>query len=206
MFSRSTTIMGNPEAIDPGIAYVRDEVMPSLLTIEGCIGLSMLLDRDTGQCIVTTSWQSEEAMRSSDLHLRPMRERAGELLGGQPQVEEWEIAVMHRDHRSSEGSCCRVVWMRANHTDMQRGIDIYRMSLLPRIESMPGFCSASLMVNRELQRACATTTFDTRDAMEAARDEAWAIREEGVRDAGVDVLDVAEYELCLAHLRVPELV
>ena len=206
MFARSTTIMGNPEALDSGIAYVRDDVMPALLMMDGCIGLSMLADRESGQCIVTSAWDSGESMWASDLNLRPMRERAGEMLGGQPQVEEWEVAVMHRDHMTHEGSCCRVAWMRANETDVARGIDIYRDSLLPMIERMPGFCSASLMVNRDMQRACSTTTFDSREAMEESRDQGWAIRDAGVREAGVDVLDVAEYDLCLAHLRLPELV
>jgi heme-degrading monooxygenase HmoA len=207
VFARSTTIMGNPEALDLGIEYVRDDVMPAILLMDGCVGLSMLVDRDTGQCIVTSSWHSEEAMRASDLNLRPMREQAGEImLGGQPQVEEWEVAAMHRDHMSQEGACCRVTWMRTNETDVERGIEIYRQSLLPMIEAMPGFCSASLMVNRGTQRVCSTTTFDSREAMEESRDQGWAIRDAGVREAGVDVLDVAEYELCLAHLRVPELV
>ncbi|QIK76772.1 antibiotic biosynthesis monooxygenase family protein [Nocardioides piscis] len=206
MFARSTTIMGNPEALDSGIAFVRDDVMPAILEMDGCVGLSMLVDRESGQCIVTSSWESEEAMRASDLNLRPMRERGGEMLGGEPQVEEWEVASMHRDHTTREGSCCRVAWMRANDNGVDRGIEIYRDSLLPRIEGMPGFCSASLMVNRALHRACSTTTFDSREAMEQSRDEGWAIRDAGVREAGVDVLDVGEYELCLAHLRVPELV
>ena len=42
--------------------------------------------------------------------------------------------------------------------------------------------------------------------MVASRDRAWALRDTGVRDAGVDVLDVVEYDLVLAHLRLPELV
>jgi hypothetical protein len=42
--------------------------------------------------------------------------------------------------------------------------------------------------------------------MDASREQSWAIRDTGVREAGVDVLDAAEYELVLAHLRVPELV
>ncbi len=96
--------------------------------------------------------------------------------------------------------------MRTNKTDLDRGIDIYRTALLPELEKLQGFCSASLLVNRALQRACATSTFDNREAMEATREQSWAIRDAGVRDAGVDVLDVAEYELVLAHLRVPELV
>ena len=206
VYARSTTIMGDPSAIEAGIVYVRDEVMPMITTMEGCVGLSMLVDRESGQCIVTSSWDSEEAMKSSDLHLAPLRKRAGEIVMGVPQIEEWEVAVMHRDHPSRQGSCCRVVWMRANHTEVDRGIGIYRASLLPSIEQLQGFCSASLLVNRELSRACSTTTFDSREDMEATRQEAWALRDAGVREAGVDVLDVAEFELVLAHLRVPEMV
>ena len=205
VFARSTTIMGNPEAMDDGIAYVRDEVMPQIMTIEGCVGLSMMVDRESGQCIVTSSWKSQEAMRSSNVHLAPLRARAGEIVMGTPQIEEWEVAAMHRDHNTAEGSCCRATWMRTDHADVERGIGIYRSALLPSLQELPGFCSASLMVNRELSRACATTTFDNREAMESTREQLWAIRDAGVRDAGVDVLDAAEYELVLAHLRVPEM-
>jgi hypothetical protein len=42
--------------------------------------------------------------------------------------------------------------------------------------------------------------------MDASAQHAWAIREAGVRDAGVDVVDVVECDLVLAHLRLPELV
>jgi hypothetical protein len=42
--------------------------------------------------------------------------------------------------------------------------------------------------------------------MEASRERSWTIRDAGVRDAGVDVLDVGEYDLVLARLRLPELV
>lgn len=206
MFARSTTIMGDPAAIDDGIAYVRDDVLPMITTMEGCVGLSMMVDRESGQCIVTSSWKSEDAMRASDLHLAPLRARAGEIVMGTPQIEEWEVAVMHRDHMTSEGCCCRATWLRTDHADVARGIGIYRDVLLPALSAMDGFCSASLMVNKTMSRACATTSFDSREAMEASTDQTWAIRDAGVRDAGVDVLDVAEYELVIAHLRVPELV
>ena len=78
--------------------------------------------------------------------------------------------------------------------------------MLPEMEGLPGFCSASLLVNRAAGRACSTTTYDSREAMEASRDRAWTIRDAGVREAGVDVLDVVECDLAVAHLRLPELV
>ncbi len=206
MYARSTIITGDPGRLADGIAYVRDDVMPTITPLDGCLGLSMLVDRDTGQCIVTSSWDSEDTMRASNLHLAPMRMRGGQIMGGPPEVDEWEVAVMHRDHPAPAGSWCRVTWMRLNHTEIDRGIDLYRAAMLPEMESIDGFCSASLLVNRSLGRACNTTTYDTREALDASRERSWTIRDAGVREAGVDVLDVAECELVLAHLRLPELV
>lgn len=206
MYARSTTITGDPAALDRGIAYVRDEVMPAVTVMDDCIGLSTLVDRESGECIVTSSWKSVEAMTASDLHMTPLRRRGGEIMGGAPQVTVWEVAVMHRDHPAPEGACCRVVWMRLSSGDIDRGIELYRSSLLPEMGTLEGFCSASLLVNRDSGRACSTTTYDSREAMDASAQHAWAIREAGVRDAGVDVVDVVECDLVLAHLRLPELV
>ena len=206
MYSRSTTVMGEPERLEAGIAYVRDEVLPAVTALAGCVGLSMLADAESGQCIVTSSWSTEETMRASDLHLAPLRMRGGQVMGGIPQIEEWEVDVMHRDHPSVGGACCRVTWLRLNESDLDRNLELYRSAFLPQIQALDGFCSTSLLVNRETRRACSTTTYDSRQAMETSRERAWAIRDAGVREADVDVLDVAEYNLVLAHLRVPELV
>lgn len=206
MHARSTTIMGEPGAIDAGIALVRDEIMPAITALDGCVGLSMIVDRDSGQCIATSSWSSEETMAASDAIAGRFRDQAARVLGGEPRVETWEVAVMHRDHRSAEGAWCRVTWMRLNHTDVTRNLGMYRDTILPEIETLEGFCSASLLVNRDAGRAVNTVTFDSREAMDASRERSWAIRETGIRDAGVDVIDVGEFELALAHLRVPELV
>ena len=206
MYARSTTIMADPGRLDEGIAYVRDEVMPTVTALDGCVGLSMLVDRESGLCIITSSWTSEEDMQASNLHLAPMRTRGGDIMGGPPEVSEWEVAVMHRDHEARPGARCRVTWMRINHGDIDRGIALYRSAMLPEMKSLEGFCSASLLVNRTTGRACNTTTYDSPAALAASRDRAWAIRDSGIRDAGVDVLDVAECDLVLAHLRLPELV
>jgi len=206
VYARSTTIMGEPGNIDAGIALVRDEIMPAITAMDGCIGLSMIVDRESGQCIATSSWSTQEAMAASDAIAGRFREQVTGVLGGRMTVEQWEVAVMHRDHASLMGSCCRVTWMRLNHTDIKRNLALYRDQILPAIEELEGFCSASLLLNEEAGRACSTITFDTRDAMDASTERSWAIRESGVRDAGVDVIDVGEFELALAHLRVPELV
>jgi hypothetical protein len=191
--------------IDAGIAHIRDEVMPTLVVVNGCVGLSMLIDRRSGRCIVTTAWQSQETMRAAEERLRPVSHRAAEILGGQPQVEEWEIAVLHRDHTSNPGACLRATWVRMYPEQADHFVDVYRIVLLPEILEFDGFCGASLMVDRPSGYAVSSVTFDSHDAMRHTRTLAAVARERGAREANGEVMEVVEFELALAHLRVPEM-
>ncbi|MGW1341203.1 antibiotic biosynthesis monooxygenase family protein [Kribbella sp. NPDC002412] len=206
MYARSTTIYAKPGSMDAGIAQVRDEVMPMILEMDGCIGLSMLADRESGRCIATSAWQSEEAMRATDEGLRSVRERIAETMGaGSPKVEEWEIAVLHRDHRSGEGACVRATWVKVDPANLDRSIDVYKMASLPRMEDLAGFCSASLLIDRASGRAVSSVTYDSQEAMDSNREAAASMRSATTKEAGAEVLDVCEFELAIAHLRVPEL-
>ena len=68
-----------------------------------------------------------------------------------------------------------------------------------------GFCSASLLVDRASGRAVSTVNFDGREALERNREQAGAVRAAGSQETRAEVLEVCEFELALAHLRVPEM-
>jgi quinol monooxygenase YgiN len=206
MYARSTVFHADPGSVDDGIEYVRDEVMPAVHQMDGCIGLSMMCDRDDGRCIVTTAWADEQAMRSSTEGVRSMRERAAEVFGGPAEVQEWDIAFLHRAYETRDGAVARVVWSRAVPELVERTIDAYRMSLLPRMEEMPGFCSISLMVSRGDGLAVSAAVYDSQQSLEETREISASMRDDFAMSMGVAVTDVAEMELVLAHLRVPETV
>src|SRR6478735_3722457 len=168
-------------------------------TIEACRGLSMLVDRQTGQCIATSSWENEAAMRASDDQLRPIRDRGRDILGGSMQIDEWEIAVMHRTHH---GECCRASWLSG---DLDAMTETFRVGIMPELEQTPGFCSASLLLNRATGMGCATTAWETRDAMEASRASANDLRSRAAQEAGGEIVEVHEFDLAYAHLHVPEM-
>jgi quinol monooxygenase YgiN len=206
VYARSTTVRADPSNIDAGIRYIAEEVMPAITAMDGCVGLSMLVDRDSGMCIATSAWNDAQSMHRADAALKPMREEAGNILGGDPSVDEWEIAVLHRDHRTSDGTSVRCTWLRADPARIDESIDFFRSEVLPVAESMGGFCSASLMVDRGAGRAVSSVTWDSRQAMEDSRETAMKLRRSVADRAGAQIEDVAEFEMALAHLRVPELV
>ena len=204
MYARSTTVLGQPTMLDAGIQHVRDVVMPQVRGMSGCAGISLLADRSSGRCIVTTAWESEDALRGSAEAVSPIRTRAAEEFGGQVTVDEWEVAYLHRDHRAADGACARVVWSEADPAAVDRIVDHFKTSSMPRVEGFEGFCSASLFVDRAAGRSCVTVTYDSSEAMAKASDKAMRLRAELVQEAGMRVMEVAEFELALAHLDVPE--
>jgi heme-degrading monooxygenase HmoA len=205
MYARTTTVHADPQRIDEGIRYVRDEVMPAAQGMPGCMGLSMLCDRDSGRCIVTTSWDSEESMSASREAVRAMREKATDVMGGRFDVDEWEIAVMHRAHAMGDGAWARVTFSQLRDVGQaDRVIEAWKANILPRLEEFDGFSSASLLVDRAAGRGAGTVCFDTRQALDASRETAERMRSEFAGRIGVDITDVAEMEVAIHHLRVPE--
>ena len=205
-FARSTTIQANPGSIDAGIAHVRDVVMPALREIEGCLGLSLLVNRETGRCIATSSWDSHDAMRDSAETVWQIRKDAAEKFSGYTAVDQWEIAVLHRDHRSGPDACVRATWVKVRPDQFDNAIDYYRLVIVPEIEELEGFCSTSMLIDSISARAVVSTTFDSLDAMDRNREQSRSLRTAQLRNLGVDQYDVEEFELAIAHLRVPELV
>src|SRR5580693_176989 len=207
VYARSTTIQAQPLSVDIGIAHVRDVVIPALQEMNGCVGMSLLVDRQSGTCIATSAWETMDTMRAAAERVAPIRDRAALMFDGSAKVEEWDIALLHRDHRSSEGACVRATWLKVVPDQLGRSLDFYRTSVLPEMENLDGFCSASMMVDHPAcRRAVSCSTFDSMDAMARNRDRATELRSRRVRDLGAEVVDVAEFELAIARLRVPELI
>ncbi len=199
MFARSTTVQVRPRSLDAAVARVRDDVIPAVPATEGCLGVSMLVNPTSGRCIVTSAWLTEAAM-TADQHLQPLVDRAttGSAI---PEVEDWEIGVVHRDHTSGPGAWVRVSWVHVEPEQVDRLAELYRMVLLPTIVEFAGFCSASVLLDRPSGHAVSSVTFDSYQAMRTTRTLAVGVREH----VDGEVLEVDELQLAVAPLRVSEL-
>jgi hypothetical protein len=205
MFVRCITYQTPPETIVRAIAYVRDEVMPAALATEGCTGFSMICNRETGRCITSSVWSSTDARDASGRTMRPVLRRAEEILGSTPTANLWEIAVMHRHGIYGEGASMRCTWLNLDKAELAHAIGTYRMVMLPAFEEMGGFCSASLIIDRDTGHAVSSATFESRDAMFASRPAAGRLRLRTGQVRGATVTDMQEFELALAHLNLREM-
>jgi heme-degrading monooxygenase HmoA len=207
VYARSFTIEGQPLSVDIGIAHVRDVVMSEMHEIDGYVGMSLLVDRQSGRCIATSSWETIASMRSSAERVAIIRDHVALMFDGSASVEEWHIASLHRRHRSPEGAFVRATWLKVVPDQLERSLDFYRMAVLPEMERLEGFSSSSLMIDHPAgRRAVSCSTFDSQAAMARNSDEASELRSRQARDLGAEIVDVAEFELAIARLRVPELV
>jgi heme-degrading monooxygenase HmoA len=206
MFARSTTVVTDPSSVDRAITLLRDDVMPALMRIEGCLGMSGLIERDTGRCIATSAWQSSEAMRASQDQVAPLRSQLINTLGaGEPLVEEWEIPIMHRAQPAPDSAGARLTRLKGNPANLDNSIESFRM-IIPELDNLPGFCSASLLINRDTGQAVSTVVYESSEALARTRAMGQTLRTRVAEQTNAEILDVAEFELALAHLRVPELV
>jgi heme-degrading monooxygenase HmoA len=207
MHLRATTVHGDPSSIDDGVAFLRQKVMQTLQTTQGCLGLSMLADRHGGRCIAATAWETEEAMRASENQMQASRSAFALSVGGdRPEVHDWEIALVHREHPAGDGAGAQVAWARIQPNHLDHLVAAYRENLLPKLSALPGFCSVSLMVDRHEGRTVSVTCFEDAEALSRVRKEARSMREQFAQAMGARIVDVAEMELALAHLGVPETV
>ncbi|SEM09129.1 Antibiotic biosynthesis monooxygenase [Blastococcus sp. DSM 46786] len=175
MHARSTTIKADPDNLDAGIAFTRDEVMPAIQQIDGCIDLSMLTDRGSGRCIVTTSWADADAMRAAmraaTENVHPIR--LMQVLGAQfLDIQEWETAVLHRERPAGDGAGAQVTWACIAPNRLNELLDAYRNNLMPRLQELTGFDSLSMLVDRRTGRTVSVTAFETRDALALVRKQA----------------------------------
>jgi hypothetical protein len=119
-------------------------------------------------------------------------------------VAEWEVAAMHRLPETGHGACSRVTWLRTDPDDVQRAVDAVRLSLMPKLDDLPGFCSVSVLVRRQDGLAVSAVSYGSWADLAQAGEGAREFREEFAPARGIEVVDTADFDLVIAHLGVPE--
>ena len=94
MHARIGRITFSPDRADDVTSHVQDNVVPNYEDADGYKGFTLLIDRNGGQAIGISFWDSEEAMRASDSLGDQARQGAAEAGGGSDQgPQHFEVAI-----------------------------------------------------------------------------------------------------------------
>jgi heme-degrading monooxygenase HmoA len=204
MFLRSTVLQSHARRIDEGLGWARATALPLVESVEGNLGLSMLVSRASGRVILSSGWGTSALMHASEPMIAELRAEAGRIFAAQPTVEEWELAELHRVRRAEPGFACRSTRIELDPGDIDLLVEIYRTTSIPALDLLPGFCSAALLVDRDGGLGVSLVTWVSRDAMEASRARTAQIRQVSVEKAHARPTEVTELEIAIARLRLPD--
>jgi heme-degrading monooxygenase HmoA len=95
MYARHVSVRGSSESIDEGVQSVRDHVFPILKECPGFRGQMVLVDRDKGELIGISLWDTEEDLLASEEKIKGARQQAVASAGASapPEVRILELPV-----------------------------------------------------------------------------------------------------------------
>jgi len=97
MHARSGAFRLSPDRVDDAIRAFEDEQLPRYKEQGGYKGFTLLANRQTGQVLGVSFWESESDLRAADELGQQAREQVQERGGGQSGIErvDWEVVLDH---------------------------------------------------------------------------------------------------------------
>ena len=92
--ARISTFAGDPSRMEEGLRLAVQDVLPDARTMDGWMGIVMLVDRLTGMERTMTLWESIDALTSSESPASELRARAADEAGQRiVSVERFEVPL-----------------------------------------------------------------------------------------------------------------
>ncbi len=168
MFVRISIVTG-ATAIDAGLEFLREEVVPQLQQQKGFRGLSASGDRAAGVVNVLSTWETEEDLSASESAADKARGSALQVLGGRVTVERYEQNVWEMgESRPGPGTKLHI---RTTHMEPSRiddNLAYFRETVVPQMKATPGFQGVRHLINRETGEGRVGTLWANEDALTEA--------------------------------------
>ena len=92
--ARVSSLEGSPGAIDEGIAFIKEKILPEAADLTGWRGILTLANRQTGGAKTITFWDGSESLRASEARADELRAQAADAMGDTiAGVKRYEVAL-----------------------------------------------------------------------------------------------------------------
>jgi heme-degrading monooxygenase HmoA len=95
IFMRVNELNAEPDKVEALIAFTKSKVLPTLKPIKGFRALVVGVDRGTGRCAISTSWETLADLQASESKVTGLRQEAAKTAGAESvEVEIFELPVI----------------------------------------------------------------------------------------------------------------
>lgn len=201
MYARMNILAGDPARLREAERYLEATVRPHVEAQHGNRGLAFLANDELGVIVVTSYWDSADAMAASEQAVQVSRKEMTELVNGTVTVEHYDVPVFVRRTRPKPGAGVRLVRIDASPDTLDALTEEFRNTAVPRLMEMPGLSSAHLMTDRATGRSAAVIAWEDMEALAASRASSAETRASVAAVTHAQFRSVEEYRLGFSSVR-----
>jgi heme-degrading monooxygenase HmoA len=94
MYARIGRWRGDDAELDRWVERSRDDVVPQVRAAPGSCGVLLLLDREEGQALTITLWESEQALHASEQRRAALQQGTTRASGAQVETSRYEVVAL----------------------------------------------------------------------------------------------------------------
>lgn len=202
--ARVVRIKAEATTTDQAIRTWTSEIFPLLKKQNGFRGATLVGNRQTGDGLSVTYWESERAMKDARAQVRPQAEPIMNKAGSKiVEDDECEVIVQERIQPPKAGVFVRVTTVEADPAKTAEGIAYFKEKVVPVIRAQAGARTALLLVNRKSGRTFSASGWDTEKDLNASEKAVTALRDEGIKKIGGKGGKTEAFEVYFTEILTP---
>src|SRR5579864_1502830 len=201
-FVRFSFFKGTPPQLDGAVELIRERIDPSFRTQAGYLGTVVVIDRESGQGMAGTYWQTAAQLSAAEEMGVGARGEATERAGIQlTDVDRFERIFGDRLGASRPGpGFIRITEFRGSPDKTDAVVALTQEKLVPLLRSQAGYRATAMAVNRTTGRLLASSIWETAADREASEHIPSDLRQQAAQLAGAASFRVIRAELVLTTL------
>jgi heme-degrading monooxygenase HmoA len=204
MYLRATRVQAPPDKIKDSIQNFETNVLKRLKAASGYQGGVLLVNRQTGDGVGLTYWESAKALGASEQAGIDARTSAARDVVGTRiiNVERSEVMVMERAADPKAGAFVRLISGTGDVGKQDAGVGVARSKAVPLLKTLKGFRAMIVSVDRTAGRTFVHTVWDTVSDLEASESKVTGVRSEFANAAGItpDNMRIEIFEAAVVEL------
>jgi heme-degrading monooxygenase HmoA len=203
-YCRVVRLKGDPTKVDEAIRLWTQEILPMLKRQKGFGGATLVGNRETGDGLSVSYWESEATMKDARGQVRPEALNVLSKTGGSiVDDDECEVALLERFKEPKSGVWARVTTVQGDPAHVSEAISNFKEKIVPSIQKQSGARTAMFFVNRQTGKALAGSVWDTAQDLQKSEASISGLRAEAIDKFGGRNARTEVFEIYFTEILVP---